>query len=193
MRLFQFGDYHQSKNDEADILDVIKDDSKATNAKGVSSIHGHVVAKGIKTGSMTRKSKPDSASPNGLKLGIRKEGPIASSSNVIGGFNIGLGRKHKDEIDGPRTLDFKHHSVVVIKENKNPNLQTSGSGIWNNGLGFRNLIPKNSFPDFLKDQGLKDPMKGGDFNNESGFSDEDKMVSLDKDINGKIKNLDGSW
>lgn len=124
-------------------------------------------------------------------MGVRKEGPRVDSSSAIGGLKLDLGKRNKYKVDGPRSLDSKHHSVVVIKENKDPNLQTGGSGMSTNGLGFTNLVPKSSFPDILKGQRPNDSMKSGGVSDGFRFGDKNNTISLDKAIFGIMQNLDG--
>lgn len=110
-------------------------------------------------GSQVRKIKAGGASPKGTKLGVQIEGVKVAASSESVGFNVGLGRKSKNNVVGLKSLDSKHHSVVVIFENHDPNVVYGDNTTSTNSLGFKNLISSSSLPSSLQFKMSKDKFK----------------------------------
>lgn len=87
----------------------------------------------------------------GLKLGGSKVGP---SGGVGKGLNKSSG--------GSYILNPKDHYVVILKENKNPNIDSSNADHSGNKLGFKNLIDSQSLSLKLKKILTKDMLDVGD-------------------------------
>lgn len=113
-----------------------------------------------------------------MELGVRKEGFRISNSKGLIRFHVGASKQASKNIKfGPHILDPQHHSVVVIKENKNPNVDYGDSSSKTNGLDFKNLVPPNSLHDALKETMASNYLE---FRSRQGSSyhDKDRMVPL---------------
>lgn len=92
-----------------------------------------------------------------MAVGARKDDMNSSLGVFEAGSSSGLGRKQKDGKNDSRTLDPAKHTMVVIKENRNPNLVNDINP--KNNLGFKNLVSPSSLSTFLKEKTVKGIME----------------------------------
>lgn len=87
-------------------------------------------------------------------------------------------------------LDPKHHSVVVVKEKNNPNVNSCGSVNKTNNLGFKKLVSPSSHPNFLNEKMPKGWCLNFEGNSAGVSSVKEGTVSLEQAIDCIVHNLD---
>lgn len=76
-----------------------------------------------------------------MKLSIRKDGPSSGFRSKDTGLKFGLGRRNGGNSNRLMLLDPKHHSLLILKENRS--LHEGSAANFNDNLGFTNLISPN--------------------------------------------------
>lgn len=181
---FHFGKQHNSvinvDGSTAEVDYVGQGNGDNVTAAGAKLAKGH----GVKIGPKFRKQKSNSA---GIKIGpivTQKENMVsvmgAGSKSVLGGSKGGT--------SGAMTLDPMKHTVVVIKENFNPNVarEVDPTVI----LEFKNLVSQSSLPNFLKEKMVKGVLEKDGHNGDGRHKSAVSMVTLDVSVHDIVNKLD---
>lgn len=110
-------------------------------------------------------------------MGYRKEGLGSSSRINEGGLIFGLGRKSSRGSSGQMLLDLKHHFMVILKENRSPNVSVAKPL---ESLGFTNLIETSYLPMRLKTILTKDRLKIRETSNDLSMTGMDFSIPVEK-------------